>query len=107
MHNDTSNAQIINTAVIASSFGINGQLSESDLDLITDNLLVIIHKISGVELHQIPEEAQSHIIEEVLKLVNDFVEEFKIGYQKINPKATEYEVAEAAGKSLGLLIDSI
>jgi hypothetical protein len=107
MQNDTLKAQIISTAVVASSFGIDDHLSEQDLDLVTDNLLVIIHKIAGVELHEIPEDAQGYIIDEVLKLVNDFVEEFRTGYIQINPKATPYEIAEAAGKSLSLLIDSI
>jgi hypothetical protein len=107
MQNDYQKAQNISTAIVASSFGISDKLSEEDIDLVTDNLLVIIHKIAGVQLHEIPEEAQGYIIDEVLKLVNDFVEEFKAGYIKINPQASDFEIAEAAGKSLSLLIDSI
>ncbi|MBC7406333.1 MAG: hypothetical protein H7230_02595 [Candidatus Parcubacteria bacterium] len=107
MQTSSEQAQVVNTAVIASTFGLTSQLSEQDYDQITSNLLIIIHKIAGVELHMIPEDSQPYVIDEVLKLVNDFVDEFRAGYIKINPEATDYQVALAAGKSLGLLIDSI
>ena len=107
MQTSPSQAQVVNTALIASTFGLTSQLSEQDYEQITTNLLIIIHKIAGVELHHIPEESQAFVIDEVLKLVNDFVDEFRDGFLKINPQATDYQVALSAGKSLGLLIDSI
>jgi hypothetical protein len=108
---NSTHSTILNSALIAGTFGISDQitetLSQGSMDTILDNLLVIIHKVAGVELHQVPEDAQSYIVDEVLKLINNFVEEFKTGYKEIHKTATEMDIAIAAGKSLSLLIDSL